>query len=386
MKIIIHDYAGHPFVYDLSIELVKRGYQITHIYFYNDIGPKRKFKKKIKNLKILPIKMTYTKDNFVKRFFLDIKYSYKLLDCIRLNKSDIIISGQSPSFIQYKLANYCNQNNIRFINWVQDIYSLAVVEILKKKFSYFGKIVGYIFKNIDQLTFNLSNHNIIISDKFLKPLKLFKINPKKISVIENWGNLKDVKIVKKKNNFSKKFNLLNNKFRIVYTGTLGLKHDNKLLFRLILNFKEIEFLIVSSGSGYQQLKNNVRNLKNVKCLPLQPFNQLSKVLGSADCALCLMHKDSSIYSVPSKILNYMCAGKPVLARALKNSATYDLIKSSRCGVVDTSYNNKIFFNQINKLINNRKLLKQYSRNSRKYAVKKFNITNITNQFEKIISQ
>ena len=330
--------------------------------------------------------MTYTKDNFVKRFFLDFKYSSKLLNYIKLNEPDVIISGNSPSFIQYYLAKYCNHNNIKFINWVQDIYSLAVIEILKKKLSHFGKIIGYIFKKIDHLTFHLSNHNIIISNKFLKPLKQFKINLKKISVIENWGNLKDVKIVGKNNDFSKKFNLLNNKFRVVYTGTLALKHDYKLLLRLISKFKEIEFLIVASGLGYQQLINNVQNLKNVKCLPLQPFNQLSNILGSADCALSLMHKDSSIYSVPSKILNYMCAGKPVLARALKDSATHDLIKSSKCGVVDTSYNNKIFFNQIKKLINNKNKLKKFSLNSRKYAVKKFNIKNITNQFEKIISQ
>ena len=386
MKIIIHDYAGHPFQYDLSIELAKRGYQITHIYFYNDIGPKREFRKKVKNLKIVPIKMAYTKDNFVKRFFLDIKYSFRLLDYIRLNKSDVIISGNSPSFIQYNLAKYCNQNNIKFINWVQDIYFLAVIEILKKKFFSLGKIIGFIFKYIDNLTYHLSNHNIIISNKFLKPLKQFKINPKKISVIENWGNLKDVKIVRKNNDFLKKFNLLNNKFRVVYTGTLALKHDYKLLLRLISKFKEIEFLIVASGLGYQQLINNVQNLKNVKCLPLQPFNQLSNILGSADCALSLMHKDSSIYSVPSKILNYMCAGKPVFARALKDSSTHDLITSSMCGLVDTTYNNKIFFNQLKKLINNKKRLKQYSLNSRKYAIKNFNITKITNQFEKIISQ
>ena len=139
MKIIIHDYAGHPFQYDLSIELAKRGHEVIHIYFYNDIGPKREFSKRIKNLKIIPIKMSYTKDNFIKRFFLDISYSSKLLEQLKLNKSDVIISGNSPSFIQYNLAKFSNQNNIKFINWIQDIYSLAVIKILKKKKSFFWR-------------------------------------------------------------------------------------------------------------------------------------------------------------------------------------------------------------------------------------------------------
>ena len=386
MKIIIHDYAGHPFQYDLSIELAKRGHEVIHIYFYNDIGPKREFSKRIKNLKIIPIKMSYTKDNFIKRFFLDISYSSKLLEQLKLNKSDVIISGNSPSFIQYNLAKFSNQNNIKFINWIQDIYSLAVIKILKKKNLFFGEIVGYIFKYVDQLSFNLSYHVIVISNKFLKPLKNFNIDTKKISVIENWGNLNDIKIVRKNNEFSRKFNLSTNKLRIVYTGTLSLKHDYQLLLSLILNFKEIEFLIVGSGSGYQKLKDHVKNLQNIKCLSLQPFDQLSNVLGSADCALCLMLKDSSIYSCPSKILNYMCAGKPVIARALKDSAIYDLIKLSNCGIIDTSYNDQIFFNQIKKLINNKKKLKQFSFNSRRYAVQKFDIKKITNQFVKVIAQ
>ena len=83
--------------------------------------------------------MAYTKDNFIKRFFLDISYSSKLLEQLKLKKSDVIISGNSPSFIQYNLAKFSNQNNIKFINWVQDIYSLAVIEILKKKTIFFWK-------------------------------------------------------------------------------------------------------------------------------------------------------------------------------------------------------------------------------------------------------
>ena len=31
-KIIIHDYAGHPFQLDLSIALAKYGFKVYHIY------------------------------------------------------------------------------------------------------------------------------------------------------------------------------------------------------------------------------------------------------------------------------------------------------------------------------------------------------------------
>ena len=40
MKILIHDFAGHPFQMTLSRELANRGHDITHAYFAGDTGPK----------------------------------------------------------------------------------------------------------------------------------------------------------------------------------------------------------------------------------------------------------------------------------------------------------------------------------------------------------
>ena len=52
-KIIIHDYAGHPFQLDLSIALAKKGFDITHIYTSSSGGPKAGFDRNIENLKII---------------------------------------------------------------------------------------------------------------------------------------------------------------------------------------------------------------------------------------------------------------------------------------------------------------------------------------------
>ena len=40
IKIIVHDYGGHPFPFALSKELSKK-YLIYHLYFGNDYGPKQ---------------------------------------------------------------------------------------------------------------------------------------------------------------------------------------------------------------------------------------------------------------------------------------------------------------------------------------------------------
>ena len=47
LKIIIHDYAGHPFQLELSKQLSKK-FIVYHFYYQNDYGPKADFKDHLK--------------------------------------------------------------------------------------------------------------------------------------------------------------------------------------------------------------------------------------------------------------------------------------------------------------------------------------------------
>jgi hypothetical protein len=40
MKILVHDFAGHPFQVQLSGELARRGHTVLHTYFADIPGPK----------------------------------------------------------------------------------------------------------------------------------------------------------------------------------------------------------------------------------------------------------------------------------------------------------------------------------------------------------
>ena len=70
LKIIIHDYAGHPFQLELSKQLSKK-FIVYHFYYQNDYGPKADFKDHLNDkLKIKGIgkNISYDKNNFITRF------------------------------------------------------------------------------------------------------------------------------------------------------------------------------------------------------------------------------------------------------------------------------------------------------------------------------
>ena len=386
-RIIVHDYAGHPFTFELSKELSKK-MMVYHIFFANDPGPKSDFNiGKNKNLKLMSVgkHINYDKKNFFLRFFKDIIYGLEVKKKINKLKPNFIISANCPTFAQQSIITAANQNNAKFIMWIQDFYSIAVEQTLKKKSFFLSFFVGYLFKFFEKRQVKLSNGLIIISQDFKKILLEWNIKTKKIFFIPNWGNLKKIKIKKLNLVFLKKLKL-KKKFRVVYTGTLGLKHNPNLIINMAQKNSDIEFLISAAGSGYDDLKKINHLPKNIKLLSLQPFNVFNKVLNCADVFLAMLNKEASNFSVPSKILNYLCAGKPIILSAPKENLACKTILKAKAGKVFAPNNLKELNSFLTNLKNNKKLKLQMGKNSRKYAEKNFDIKKITNKFKKIFKE
>lgn len=385
MKIFIHDYAGHPFQVDLSKKLAQKGYEVFHAYFAGDSGPKGNMNDNtISNLKFLSIgSSNYSKTNFIKRRFDDLKYGRDVVDFIEELKPDVVLSGNTPTETQNILLGYCKKNEIKFIYWIQDFYSIAASLILKKKIPFLGSLIGSYYKYIDKKNLKDSDSIIVITDLFIDQLKKWRIDEKKINVIPNWGSLDDILIDEKYNSWSKE-NINNiNKFNVIYSGTMALKHNPEIIIEAAKTLQNIEFNIIGFGVGVDYIKENTSNLKNIHTFPIQPFNVFSKVLASADILIAVIENDAGKFSVPSKILNYMCAGKPIVLSAPIDNLASKIINNSNSGITVGPKDYKGFSDAINKLANDKELVSKYSKNSRDYAEKNFNIELITQEFEKI---
>ena len=386
LKIIVHDYAGHPFPLTLSEELSNK-HEVHHLYFGNDYGPKADFKNSInKNLKIENIgkEINYNKKNFIKRFFKDIQYGRLVAKRIDEIKPDIVLSGQCPTFAQESIINISKKNNAKFIMWIQDFYSIAVENILKKKISYFSTIFTFLFKYYEKKQVRIADHLIVISSEFKYQLKKWNIENDKISFIPNWGNLKQILKENSKNvNFLTNNNLDIKKIRLIYSGTLALKHNHELILKLANLNMNIEILIIGTGAGFDKLKKNKNLPTNIKLLSLLPFNQLNIALNSADIFLAMINNEASEFSVPSKILNYLCAGKPIILSAPFDNLASQIIMESKAGRVFEPNN----FNDLNSFMNtlqkNEKLRLEMSSQGRIYAEKHFNLSQIAKKFENI---
>src|SRR5262245_48457071 len=110
MKILVHDYAGHPFQVDLSRELAVRGHKVSHAYFHGHLGPKGKLERSPADpdrLSFTGVKLSrpYDKASFVRRRFDDVAYGKAVAKLVHSDKPDIVISGNTPTEAQSAIVS-----------------------------------------------------------------------------------------------------------------------------------------------------------------------------------------------------------------------------------------------------------------------------------------
>jgi hypothetical protein len=66
-------------------------------------------------------------------------------------------------------------------------------------------------------------------------------------------------------------------------------------------------------------------------LDYQPYGQLAEVLATADVLVALLESSAGIFSVPSKVLAYLCAARPLLASMPKENLAARTIERAGAG-------------------------------------------------------
>ncbi|MDA4107349.1 hypothetical protein MHOL44478_08755 [Mycobacterium holsaticum DSM 44478] len=116
----------------------------------------------------------------------------------------------------------------------------------------------------------------------------------------------------------------------------------------------------------------------------QPYEQLPDMLGSADVLLVLLEADASRFSVPSKILNYLCARRPVLALLPLENAAAHMLRDAEAGIVVVPEEAAGATSAMFRLLSDPELREQMAASGRQYAERTFDIRTIGDNFEKVI--
>jgi colanic acid biosynthesis glycosyl transferase WcaI len=395
MRLLIHDYAGHPFQVQLSRELARRGHLVVHAYAGGLLTPRGSLVKKVDDpgtfeLEEIPMDPNYRRDKyrFVRRRRMEVEYGHKLAALVQKRKPEMVISANTPIEPQLRTANTCSRLGIRFVPWIQDFYSVAVAKLAKKKLPIIGHLIAWWYGHLEKCTLRQASAVVAITDDFVPMLRQFAVPQEKIVVIPNWAPLDELPQKPRRNSWSAKHGL-DDTFVFLYSGTLAMKHNPDVLRQLAVRFggdPGVRVAVVSEGPGATWLaqRKEIESLSNLMLLPFQPFEVMPEVMASADVLTAILEPDAGIFSVPSKVLSYHCAGRSLLGGMPLQNLAARIILENRTGLCTAPDNSAGFVKAAEKLYADLQLRRQCGERARLYAESNFDIKKIADRFESCI--
>jgi len=393
MKFVVHDYCGHPFQVQLSRTLARRGHDVTHLYFADEPGPKGNLANDTKNppsLRIVGITLgkPVSQTALIARRFNDIAYGREAARIIQSLKPDAVISGNTPTEAQGIILKACKKRDIRFVYWLQDVFSVAVSNYVARQLGPLGKLVGWYYRHLDRVQFRESDAIVAITEDFAPLASSWGGDPSKVTVIENWAALDEIPMGPKSNSWAREHGLCDG-LAFIYSGTLGRKHNPDLLLRLAEAFKNtnsVNVVVVAQGVSVKQLASDAaeRKIPNIKLMPLQPAGEFPKVLATADVLVAMIESDAGTFAVPSKVPSYMCAGRPVLLAAPAENLAARIVRRANAGLVVNPSDTTGFVEAACRLRDDPELRASLGANGRAYAERVFDIDAITDKFERVL--
>jgi FkbM family methyltransferase len=176
---------------------------------------------------------------------------------------------------------------------------------------------------------------------------------------------------------------------IVYAGTLGLKHDPGLLLDLARALgDDATMLVVSEGPGrriLEQAKSD-DDLHGLVLRDYMPVADLDGTLARASVQLVILQGDAGAFSVPSKVLTYLAAGKPVVGSLPPTNAAADVIRASGGGTVVAPDDSEGLIKAVKHYVSDPEAAAEAGRSARRYAEDHFAVGPIADTFEALMTK
>ncbi len=318
MRILLHDYSGHPFQVELSRELSRRGHDVTHSYCeaYTS-GKGHLVAEPGETLTFDPIGVgvVIAKMSFGKRLVQELRFGVELVRQVRRTRPDVVMASNVPIPTLVVLAFVLRLRGIPWVLWHQDVQAVAIRSFAGSKLSKAFTLVAAMIGTGEKWCARRAAAVVVIADSFVDVHRRWG-TAAKTTVIPNWAPLDEIRPVTRVNGWSHEHGL-DDVRTLLYSGTLGLKHNPALLVGLARQVIDaghrVQLVVVNQGPAEQVLRDEAARLDvPLLLLPFQPYERLSEVLGSGDVLVVLLEQDAGAFSVPSKTLSYLCAGRPVL--------------------------------------------------------------------------
>lgn len=312
-----------------------------------------------------------------------------LLNITFSRKVDWLLIPTSPPLLPFVGTFAKLIKRQKYIYLMHDVYPEIASKlgyIKHKGWVYYGWDI------LSKISLKFADKIIVLSDDMKEGLLgwVKDLDESKISVIHNWADEDNLKIISRENNhFLDEFRI-RDKFIIEYSGNMGRIHEFDTILNAAKELKEnkdILFLFIGAGGKKPYIKKFVEEnyLDNVILLPYQNRENLEYSLGMADIHLLSLQEGYKHLAAPSKLYGILASGRPVAFVGESDCYIRKLLEENNCGFQVDIGNFKKLVQKIIEIKNSKDLQEILGKNSRQLFERSFTLDIITNKILKILN-
>ncbi|MEA2030871.1 MAG: glycosyltransferase family 4 protein [candidate division Zixibacteria bacterium] len=250
-----------------------------------------------------------------------------LINSLRIKgKFDIVLSSSPPVNTPVIGWLVSKLHHARFILEIRDLQPESSEEFGNLKQSFFTKLL----KKFMHWIYRRADHIVGVTDGISEYMKKIGIPSNQVSTIKS--GVGNEFLAAHSNGIRKKFGW-ENKFLVLYAGTLGWAHSLETLIeaaRNLVDQPDIYFVFAGDGQKRQALEGMVRDygLKNCCFIGLQSLETIPYFLKASDVLVeSLKEVPITKGTFPCKLFEYMASGRPIIFGSSGGEAVNELEKA-----------------------------------------------------------
>ncbi len=294
-----------------------------------------------------------------------------LLNGLRCPRPDVVFSLSTPVAGGLACLVLARLRRARFVYGVWDVYPETAIQagVMRP-----GRFSGFL-RAVDAWVCRHADAVVAPSEGLRQVLLQRDLPADRVAVLPIWIDTDKVAPRCRLNPWRAEQGIDPETLVVLYAGTIGLVSGAQYVVEAArrLRDRNVLFLFVGEGAARDEVavRASALGLESIRLLPFQPRQRLAEVQAAADISLVTLLPGHGKMSLPSKVLGYMAAARPIVAGVEDDSDTAMWIRASECGLVTAPQDAEALAEGICRLADDPGLRDRMGSNGRRYVVAHF---------------
>ena len=324
MRLHIHDGSGHPIAVQLSRELARRGHTVIHTYATQWVsghgrlttGPDDPPTLRIEGI---TAKSEYDKYSPRRRIAWEVAYAKAFQRVLAREQWDVVILCNTQLITAAVMRRWLRRRRQPWVLWHQDIFAFAFADEAARKLP--GPAAAArsgARRCVPSRNWSPSSSAVVaIGDPFIEQYREWGLPVRNVRMIPNWAPLEEIARLPRDEvgeAWAREHDIPPAQVRLLYAGMLGRKHNPQLLVDLLEQIRatgvDAQLVVASEGPGADYLAEQRPAGRGCTSSTSSRRRTSPRMLASGDVLVAVLEPEASRFSIPSKVLSYLAAGRP----------------------------------------------------------------------------